>query len=633
MTADRAGRAAPGPQLGAGRLRVDAARAIAKLREYQLAVRPAWVLEAIRAAVASGATRISLTGDTNDLWLSWDGEPWPAADLPRLFDELVGPEASDARYHVRLLAAAVNSALGMDPAYVDVFAVAATGRAVRARYTPEVLAEPTGELADAPLRQLAVEPAAPPPGAGTGMAVHLRRRFGFTVLSHLVRELPELELARAACGDLAVPLVLRGVPHGAGAATRDLVRVPLGEGIGGFLAIVDPDDAPLHATLEVAEHGVVLATRGLDLGFPAADRPVPVRVFVDGPRMPTNASRSEVRPDVHPLSTVLRRVRGLLPAAAERLAAEVTAGAAPERARAAALALIAAAGGLLEAPRLGLGRLLELPLVRYAVGVPRPLGAGWLGPVHTGSAPYPEDLAPWLGEVLWIPPGDPAACLVDLEAVDARAVKRLARVAQREQREQRRFYAHAPRRPVALLREPARIRARLGATAPGSVVDPAGFEGLTGEVCVRAAGEGGELVVLLEGRELERLTYRSPIPFAAVIDAPRVQPVDGYRGAARDGEFARVEAAMRAGVLCAIEAIAAGAAGDGFVHGEPAPDADRRLVLDGLSLALELSRGSAAGLRPAGPLFDAPLWRLAGDGGRASTAELRRHAVVGVTAP
>ena len=30
-------RAAPGPQLGAGRLRVDAARAIAKLREYQLA--------------------------------------------------------------------------------------------------------------------------------------------------------------------------------------------------------------------------------------------------------------------------------------------------------------------------------------------------------------------------------------------------------------------------------------------------------------------------------------------------------------------------------------------------------------------------------------------------------------------
>jgi hypothetical protein len=638
VTADRAGRAAlaaPGPQLGAGRLRVDAARAIAKLREYQLAIRPAWVLEAIRAAVASGATRISLTGDTNDLWLLWDGEPWPAADLPRLFDELVGPEASDARYHVRLLATAVNSALGMDPAYVDVYAIAATGRAVRARYTPEVLAEPTGELGDAPLRQLAVEQAAPPPGAGTGMAVHLRRRFGITVLSHLVRELPELELARAACGDLAVPLALRGVPHGGGAAARDLVRVPLGEGVGGFLAIVDPDDAPLHATLEVAEHGVVLATRGLDLGLPAADRPVPLRVFVDGPRMPTNASRSEVRPDVHPLSTVLRRVRGLLPAAAERLAAEVTAGAAPERARAAALALVAAAGGLLEAPRLGLGRLLELPLVRNAVGVPRPLGAGWLGPVHTGSAPYPEELAPWLGEVMWIPPGDPAACLVDLEAIDARAVKRLARAAHRERREQRRFYAHAPRPPVALVREPARIRARLGATAAESSVDPAGFEGLTGEVCIRAAGEGGdgELVVLLEGRELERLTYGSPIPFAVVIDAPRLRPVDGYRGAARDGELARVEAAMRAGVLCAIEAIAAGATGEGFIHGEPAPDADRRLVLDGLALALELSRGSAAGPRPAGPLFDAPLWPLAGDGGRASTAELRRHAVVGVTAP
>jgi hypothetical protein len=217
-------RAAPGPQLATGRLRVDAARAIAKLREYQLALRPAWVLEAIRAAVAAGATRISLTGDTNDLWLSWDGAPWPAADLPRLFDELVGPEASDARYAVRLLAAAVNSALGMDPVHVDVFAVAATGRAVRARYTPDALDEPDGELGEAPLRQIAVEPAAPPPGAAAGMAIHLRRRFGVAVLSHLVRELPEIELARAACADLEVPLLVRGVEHGRGAPSRDVVR-------------------------------------------------------------------------------------------------------------------------------------------------------------------------------------------------------------------------------------------------------------------------------------------------------------------------------------------------------------------------------------------------------------------------
>ncbi|HEU4615547.1 MAG TPA: hypothetical protein VFS15_25810, partial [Kofleriaceae bacterium] len=70
-------RAAPGPQLATGRVRVDAARAIAKLREYQLADRNAWVLEAIRAAVAARATRIELRADANDVWLSWRGEPWP----------------------------------------------------------------------------------------------------------------------------------------------------------------------------------------------------------------------------------------------------------------------------------------------------------------------------------------------------------------------------------------------------------------------------------------------------------------------------------------------------------------------------------------------------------------------------
>jgi len=157
--------AAPGPQLGAGRLRVDAARAIAKLREYQLANRAAWVLEAIRAAVASGATKIELTADSNDVWLAWDGEPWAGDDLPSLLDELVSPDGE--RYAVRLLAAAVNSALGMAPVHVDVTSIGDS--AVRARYTPAVLAS-----ADA-LHGVVAESVDAP--RARGMLVHLRRRL------------------------------------------------------------------------------------------------------------------------------------------------------------------------------------------------------------------------------------------------------------------------------------------------------------------------------------------------------------------------------------------------------------------------------------------------------------------------
>ena len=158
----------PGRQLAAGRMRVDAARAIAKLREYQLVDRTAWVLEAIRAAVAAGATAIELDGDANDVWLAWEGEPWSTDELPRLFDELVSPEPGAGRHHVRLLAAAINSALGMNPAYVDVTAVRADD-ARRVRYTPEVLTAPADVLDDAPLRRLAVRPVERPAGARPGM--------------------------------------------------------------------------------------------------------------------------------------------------------------------------------------------------------------------------------------------------------------------------------------------------------------------------------------------------------------------------------------------------------------------------------------------------------------------------------
>ncbi|CAN5746351.1 hypothetical protein BH11MYX3_BH11MYX3_25500 [soil metagenome] len=167
--------AEPGPRLGGGRLRVDAARAIVKLREYQLVERAAWVLEGIRAAVASPATAITLRGDANDIWLSWCGEPWPVEDLTRLFDELVSPEAASERHHVRLLAAAVNSGLGLAPAYIDVIAIE-DHTALRVRYTPDVLEDFSGELADSALRKLTTEAIPVPEGAQRGMRVHLRRR-------------------------------------------------------------------------------------------------------------------------------------------------------------------------------------------------------------------------------------------------------------------------------------------------------------------------------------------------------------------------------------------------------------------------------------------------------------------------
>ena len=618
-------RAAPGPQLSTGRLRVDAARAIAKLREYQLADRTAWVLEAIRAAVAAGATRIELSADANDVWLAWHGEPWPDAVLPALFDELVSPEAASGRHHVRLLAAAVNSALGMSPSYVDVTAIHA-GTAKRVRYTPEILVEPASALGDAALRHVAVETVSPPAHAQPGMHVHLRRRLGdWRILS----EAPELALARAACREIAVPLDVGGtvLHRDAGA---DVVRIALGEGLDGFIAITEPQRAAGSAILEVAERGVVLAEYPFQLFDDLAGSargPVPCRVFIDAPRMPTNASRSQVRRDVHPITSAERRAEKLVPELIAQLATAVQQGS--ERARASALALLAAyAGGSrwhvdLPAVRGPLRELAGLPLVKNAVGGPRSLTEHWRAEVHTGSRPYDAELAPWLDSMLWAPPDDPSRQLLRGVEVDTRGTRRFVRWARKQLRAQKRFYAHAKREARVQTSATPHLRASLGCSAAKSAVHDDMFARLEGEVCIYRDGSLGALAVLLEGRELERIEFDSPLAFDVVIESASVTPAERYRGVKRDAEYKRVERAMRGGLVRALEAH--------VLHGRDGLDdeaavADARLVRKGFGVMKEL------GLAVTGPLATATIFRTV-DGAWTSLAELAKLDVIGVAAP
>lgn len=610
-------RAAPGPQLSTGRIRVDAGKAIAKLRDYQLADQRAWVLEAIRAAVAANATRIELRGDMNDVWLSWDGEPWSDDVLPRLFDELVSPEAARETHHVRLLAAAVNSALGMDPGYVDVIAIRTDG-ATRVRYTPEILVAPSTELGESALRHVATEAIPRPDDAGPGMLVHVRRKLSDW---RLFSGQPELAIAAQACRDLAVPLhlgdrVLQRSPD------HDVVRIPLGEGLDGFIAI--GDSHPLHtaAILEVAERGVLLASYPIELLGDANRGPVPIRVFVDAPRMPTNASRSQVRRDAHPIAAAERRAKQLVPELVAQLATLVEQGV--ERARDLALALIAAAAGgaqwHVDAPSLQgpLRELTKLPLVRNAVGTPRPLASHWRAEVHKDGKPFAAELAPWLETVLWAPAGDPTGRLLGNAQIDARGTRRFARWARKQLRAQQRFYAHEKREIRVLSSATPHVRAPLGVEVAGSCVPQEWFDGLSGEVCIYRDGSGGALAVLLEGRLLDRVEFESPLAFDVVIDSPRVTPGDRYRGVKRDAEYRCVERAMRAGIVRALEAHVLAKRGDA--------ESDATLFRRGFGVIGEL------GVHVHGPLTAAPAYRTP-DGRWLGLAVLAAESAIGIAPP
>ena len=640
-------KAGPGARLGAGRLRVDAARAIAKLREYQLADRHGWVLEAVRAAVAAGARRIELRGDSNDVWLAWEGEPWAADDLPRLLDELVSPEARRGQ-HLRLLGAAVNTALGCDPAWVDVIAVTAAGDAARARYTPATVA--AGD-ADA-LRALAAESIIPPRGApAPGMLVHLRRRAGLETLGYLLRggDPPELAIARDACADVAVAMTVDGVAVGREVHRRDLLRVPLGAGLDGFVAVVEaaaPGAAGGDALVEIAEHGVRLVReRWVHVGRDAAVLraepavPVPLRLFVDGPRMPTNVSRSQVRRDDHPIAAAEARARAVVGDAIDRLIALLDADPTAAAPRAAALALLAAEGarpglpltiGALTAPY---RRLAALPLLRNAVGEARPVLEPWDDVVHTGDEPFPGELAPWLDAVPWVPRGDPAALLFARGVLDGKAARRRARDARDQLAARQRFYAHAPVAAEITPRSPVRVRIRLGAGSAPSCIDDVVFAGLTGEVALVADDEPGELVVLLDGRRLATVPLADAPGVQAVVSSAEVTPDARYRGVVDDLALLEARNAARASAVRAAEALARAmggeAAPDGVTLGERLPRAqDAALVRRGLHLARTLDIPA----RRDTPLAGAAAWPTL-DGDWVDLIRLRTQHVVGVAAP
>lgn len=615
-------KAPPGPQLSTGRVRVDAARAIAKLREYQLADRSAWVLEGIRAAVASGAKHIDVSADSNDVWLAWEGEPWPEDVLPRLLDELVSPEAAAERQHVRLLAAAVNSALGLSPSYVDVTAIH-DGTAKRVRYTPEILVEPAAELGEVALRHVAVETVSPPAGRARGMLVHVRRRL---VDWHVFSEARELWHARAACRDIAVPLRV-GEAVLQRSDDMHVVQLRLGEGIDGYIAITEAERATEPAVFAVAERGVVLVEYPFEI-FDAAPRaPVPIRVFVDAPRMPTNASRSQVRRDAHPIASAERSAHKLLPELIAQLAAATRQGS--ERARASALALLAAfAGGPkwhVDMPAVDgpLRELAMLPLVENAVGTRRTLTHSWRAEVYTGDRPLPAELAPWLDTVLWAPPRDASSLLVRGVDLDTGGTRRLVRWARKQLRAQKQFYAHARREARVQTSVKPYIRVPLGCEVAGSVVEDEVFENLTGEVCIYREGEGGALAVLLDGRELERIEFESPFAYDVVIDSSTVSPGERYRGVKRDSAYYDVVDAMKAGLVRAFEAHAK-AGRDQLRDDELAADA--RLMRKGFDLLRVIGRAAK------GPLKTARIFPAV-DGTWKCFADLENLKVIGVAPP
>lgn len=567
-------RARPGTgvRVSGGRLRVDAARAIDKLRSYQLADPLAWVLEVVRAGVVfPGSAGVTVEGSGGDVFVALACTPPPRARLPKLFEDLVDAGTDVESRARRLLAIGVNAALGRAESgtatrHVDVYVVDDEGCA-RARFTPQLLAvEKETGIAEG-LRALATEAVALPPHAPRperGVVVHARALMGISLLARwaMGEEPRELALVREACREVRVPVVVQGLPIPADPSI--LMREPLPSG--GYVALVAPRVGREGAVLEAAEAGVVLSRTPWDAGVGRSGTCVPLLLRVDRERLPTNAARSAVRWDEPGIAPVLDEAREALAALVARLAKEVDETTDPARLswlRTVAITLIASE--LRGASFLNqiadramvsvLWPLLDAKLLFDALGrrrTPRELASGTETRVHLDRTFLPPELEPWLGNVLAAPPGDPTHLLFGTTAPPASAAFFVEEALSARQREQ--AWLARPVVPPVVGDAPDAL-ARVHLPSRVSIKGRPTFA-LAGEVVLGAPGDSYRVSLRRGGRVLETRMRPAGVGVIGVADTDAFVPTLAYDGVVVDDVSRAVLDAIADAVSTGCEALA-----------------------------------------------------------------------------
>lgn len=554
-----------GKRIATGRLRVDASRAVSKLRDYQLSDPRTWPREVVRAASSFGATSVRAFGDADDVWIAWEGKPVPIEELQSLLNELVSPSAASERRGLRLLAIGVNTALGLGPRWVDLYSLSPEGTS-KVRYTAKIL-QPS-ELGEQGLGSEAVKTVSKPHAKlfASGGAIHFRRYPGFEALRLFVRgaEPPELHDLRWACRNLPIPHEIGDLR--AAADDADLVRTELGMGLDGFVALVAGAPPQQGVVLDFAELGVHLAQRVTQEG---GHHGPPLRLYLDAPRLPTNASRSEVRLEDSPVRDAVDRLARVMPALVEKIIEAWE----KEPSVALQFAIIRLIGAYvsgaewhdqidedvpevfhplrkLNVLRNGIGKWCSFDHFRDSPGI-----------VHRAAEPEPAALEPWLGNVLWAQPGTPEAQLLGhWNPPDTVEFVRQARenlVAWQKWFAQRPIEPKIPHEPGQWVTLDVGEDVRYPATrVRRSVLE---WEGARGQVAVfgTRGSEGGHIRLLLEGRPITDVLVSSPISFRAVLEVPGLQPLPSYTGVVSDETYDHAIAMARAAAIAGVELIAA----------------------------------------------------------------------------
>lgn len=504
-----------------GVIRVDATRAAEKIREHLLAEPEAWLAEVVRAAALAGATRVDVTYDADDLYVAFDGAPWPRRVVEQL-ETCVVADGETPRA-ARMLAVGAFAAIGHEARMFELVARAEDGSIASRRYVRPRGDDGVQASTDEVSRGLEARLE-----ADRSLLIHVRRGPSFAVLARFLGRFvgdgapPELELLRDRLRSDAVPVFVDGAQLVRKAPDPEIV----------CSAVVD--DGPLGVRLELlatAERGPTIELRELGVVVGHADWPsswlnergeaghVPLRVIVSSAQLPTNVSRSKLRDEA--MSAVVETARRGLAALIDAARAGLE-DAASGRAVAEAIAPLAVAYVRAlqeqspghEADSQHAQALLDLRLLASATGEPRPLRAlsrDRRVVVRAAKAPLPEAYAPVSGDVFWRRPNHAIDVLLDgipHEKAEADLEVGAARAAE------------AALRPA----EPFGLPVASASALRGCVTHTDGF---VAEIALRTCSDAPPTVqVFVDGRRFCEIGARMrALPLDAVIAWPgRIEP-------------------------------------------------------------------------------------------------------------
>ncbi|MFO0736578.1 MAG: hypothetical protein U0270_11900 [Labilithrix sp.] len=393
-----------GGVIARGRIKVDARKALDKLRDHMLVDPHLWACEIARVAVALGATRLDVDWDADDIVFDFDGRVLAPDQIAHARDHVLTPLDGADGDALRALGIGIGAALSLEPAYIDVLSAGYRVRFER-RYVEDATAAPT--------------PVAATTAPGV-TRVHFKRKLGFGLFARLSEdpeEIPPSATTRRA-GLYAPPPRLLIARREAPVLVVDL-DVP-----GTTRAHLEVLRRPTEPRAHFFHYGVRIASSSVRGLWGMATRPeakLPVRIVVDATDLPTNASRSQVRSDAELIKRAFERIEPAFAVAVRALRGEaikqaatlghtVTAHAEPAVLTDVLGAIAAEAAIALRAnhPLEPEGRrLLEDEVAFDALGRRISLGSLRGGTqahplrVYDGTTALAEELAPWLSGTVW----------------------------------------------------------------------------------------------------------------------------------------------------------------------------------------------------------------------------------------